>query len=245
MNNIIEELLATRKTVTPEGKEIRLHSEISAREGKFLYDHVKALKGVQKTLEVGCAYGISALHICEALKDHPGSKHFMIDPFQSKGWENAGVHALRRAGFANFELIEELSEIALPALLKEHEGTFDFIFIDGWHTFDHTLLDCFYATRLLKVGGVLVVDDYDSAPIAKVVKYLLSYPCYRKKAQYTDYPEDPLIKAACAMASLVPVSLNMRYKLPRNLRRLIRRPNIISLEKIMADERKSNWYKGF
>ena len=36
---------------------------------------------------------------------------------------------------------------------------FDFIFIDGWHTFDYTLVDMFYADRLLRIGGYLLIDD--------------------------------------------------------------------------------------
>lgn len=246
MNKIIEELLATRKTITPDGKEIKLHSEISAREGRFLYDHIKGMKDVKKTLEIGCAYGLSALHICEALKAHPGARHVILDPYQSKSWEKAGVHALRRAGFENFELVEERSEIALPAMLATHEGTFDFIFIDGWHTFDHTMLDLFYATRLLKVGGVLAVDDYDTVSVDKAVKYFSNYPCYRFKAKMTDYPAHPALSIISKIASLIPIGHFWRYRLlPRTLRRLIRRPSIVSLEKIAADERASNWYERF
>ena len=59
----------------------------------------------------------------------------------------------------DLHLVEERSEFALPTILTSNEGRFDFIFIDGWHTFDHTILDCFYAIRLLRVGGYLVLDD--------------------------------------------------------------------------------------
>lgn len=245
MNKVIEEILTTRKTVSPEGAEIRLHSEISPGAGKFLQDHISGLGSVKKTLEVGCAYGLSSLFICEALQEsHPGAKHIIIDPLQSKDWQNAGVHALERAGFDNFELIEKPSETALPALLEDHEGTFDLIFLDGFHTFDHTMLDCFYATRLLRSGGILIIDDYDFAPVAKVVKYISQYPCYRKKAKITDWPQSPLFKALSQMASLIPVTNDMRFFLPRSLRRLIRRPNLISLEKISADNR-AYWYRPF
>jgi hypothetical protein len=36
---------------------------------------------------------------------------------------------------------------------------FDFIFIDGLHRFDHVFVDLFYAHRLLKPAGVVVLDD--------------------------------------------------------------------------------------
>ena len=45
--------------------------------------------------------------------------------------------------------------------------------------FDHALIDCFFATRLLRVGGYLVIDDTDFA-IARVVDHLRTYPCYRR-----------------------------------------------------------------
>ena len=89
-----------------------------------------------------------------------------------------GVKNLEEAGIRFFNLVEVKSEFALPRILEQGEGKFDFVFIDGWHTFDHTLLDCFYATRLLRVGGYLAIDDVIFKSVRRVVDFLLNYPCY-------------------------------------------------------------------
>ena len=246
MNKIIDEILSTRKTIGTDGTQIDIHSEISRAEGQFIFDYIAQDTTILKTLEVGCAYGLSSLHICEALKTRENAHHTILDPFQNTDWNGAGVHALTRAGLNNFTLVEECSEFALPQILKEHgDESFDFIFIDGWHTFDHTLVDCFYANRLLRKGGILIVDDCDFAPVAKAVKYINSYPCYHKKGCLIDYPDSPILNSICRIGNLIPLGHDLRYRLPKRLRQVIRRPNMVALKKEAQDKRPWNWYKPF
>jgi hypothetical protein len=56
--------------------------------------------------------------------------------------------------------------------------TVQFALIDGWHTFDHALVDFFYVDRLLEDGGIVVFDDVQMPAIEKVVRYVLRYPNY-------------------------------------------------------------------
>ncbi len=178
--DFIQNIYKTRKVSGPSGIETDLHSEIDPQEGQFLYNIINNDPTVLKTLEVGCAYGLASLHICAALKGRQGALHTIVDPNQT-GWGSVGVNNLKRCGVDYFKLVEEKSEFALPRLLENHEGTYDFIFVDGWHTFDHTLLDCFYATRMLRVGGYLAVDDVWNFPgIKRVVGFVGSYPCYQR-----------------------------------------------------------------
>jgi hypothetical protein len=44
----------------------------------------------------------------------------------------------------------------------------------------HTLLDCFYAARLLRFGGVLVVDDVSWPSVRRVVDFLKNVPCFEE-----------------------------------------------------------------
>jgi predicted O-methyltransferase YrrM len=129
-----------------------LHSAIDTDEGELLHEVIVS-NGYRKTIEVGCAMGMSTLYICRALaaQDHDG-EHIALDPFQSTQWDNKGREHLQEAGFDNVQIIEELSEIALPQFLDDNT-TFDFGLIDGQHTFDHTLLDFFYLNRLVRVGA--------------------------------------------------------------------------------------------
>ncbi len=171
-------------------KKYKLHSSIDKEEGYFLHSLIREDPTIIKTLEVGCAFGISSLYICSALQGRIGANHTIIDPFQHSQWDGVGVLNLEKAGIEFFKLIEKGSEIALPQLLEETQEDYDLVFIDGWHTFDHTLLDCFYATRLLRVGGLLVIDDVSFSSVKRVVEYIEQYPCYKVEGSVSTKVQD-------------------------------------------------------
>ena len=129
------------------------------------------------------ANGMSALYICSALEQlHDASSKnkqyslISIDPFQKVQWENTGLQTLKDGGLDKYHsLIEELDYIALPKLYKQikSEGpNFDLILIDGNHLFDYTLLDFYYSVKMLKVGGMIVIDDIKHENTGKAYKYL-------------------------------------------------------------------------
>ena len=150
-------------------------TSISREEGIFLQKIIESNPTFKKTLEIGCAWGISSLFICQGIEARENSQHTIIDPFQRIQWDNVGINNLEKAGFSNFQLIEEKSECALPGLLTKNQETFDFVFIDGWHTFDHTLVDLYYSLRLLKIGGVVVIDDVSMSSVRQAVDYVLQF----------------------------------------------------------------------
>jgi hypothetical protein len=55
----------------------------------------------------------------------------------------------------------------------------DFAFVDGWHTFDHVLVDFFYIDRLLRVGGIVVFDDASMPAIHRICRYIATNRQYR------------------------------------------------------------------
>jgi predicted O-methyltransferase YrrM len=149
-------------------------SAISVEEGQFLAGIITA-RNVVRTLEIGCANGLSSLFICDALRDKQNPHHVIVDPFQTTHWKGKGIANLRAAGFDFWELIEKTSDEALPWLLTRGDH-FDLVFIDGCHTFDNVLVDFFYAHRLLNVGGVVVFDDVSLNAVKHVVRYVFNYP---------------------------------------------------------------------
>ena len=177
-DELIHRIYETRSVVGRSGEAHYLHSEVDHEEGALLFNTIRDDPSIVETLEVGCGFGLSSLHICKALHGRTKASHTIIDPFQMTQWDGAGIKNLEEAGIRFFNLVEVRSEFALPRILEQAEGKFDFIFIDGWHTFDHTLLDCFYATRLLRVGGYLAIDDVIFDAVRRVVDFLLNYPCY-------------------------------------------------------------------
>lgn len=74
-------------------------------------------------------------------------------------WHDVGSLTPEWAGIGFFNLIPEPSELALPDLLRKQPESFNLIFIDGWHTFDQMMLDMFYANRLVRIGGYIIIDD--------------------------------------------------------------------------------------
>ena len=34
------------------------------------------------------------------------------------------------------------------------------IFINGWNTFDYTVVNIFFADKLLKIGGIIIIDNF-------------------------------------------------------------------------------------
>jgi predicted O-methyltransferase YrrM len=179
VNATLDAILQAQQVEDAHGQRHALHSSLSRAECEFLACLVAADPSIRRTLEVGCAFGIASLAICGATAGRDGARHVMIDPFQDTQWHGTGVANLRRAGYDFFELRAEPSEYALPAIAQAASASFDLVLVDGWHTFDHTLLDIFYADRLLRVGGVLVIDDATLASVSKAVAYLERYPGYR------------------------------------------------------------------
>jgi predicted O-methyltransferase YrrM len=132
-----------------------------------------------RILEIGMANGTSSVVIADAM----GTGHLTsIDPHQTmpkpRGYESAGVRAVARLT-TEHRIIEEFDYLALPHLIDEG-ATFDFILIDGFHSFDLTLLDLFYADKLLKVGGSLACHDSSSPPVYKALRWLEANKPYER-----------------------------------------------------------------
>ena len=203
-----------------DGEFVKLHSCISREAGAFLQDIIADVRP-RTYVEVGLAFGFSAVYAGRALKalgrDYT---HHIIDPDQNtSGWKGIGLGNLTEEGLADSVVFHEVgSEFALPALLRAGE-TADMGFIDGWHTFDQTMVDFYYLNRMLAPGGVIVFDDADWPAVSKAVGYALSYPCYEicgvsQRTAGKSVPEE--IAGASAVA----------------------------IRKIAKDERRWDWFEG-
>jgi len=181
MGGTLQEILETRAVATPAGETLPLRDEVSWEEGAFLQSLVAEVRP-QASLEIGLAFGVSALFICDALAATGGGRHTAIDPLQSELWQDAGRYAVERAGHADmFDLIEEPSELVLPRLVAEGRR-FDFAFVDGGHQFDQALVDFFYIDRLLNPGGVVAFDDAPLPSVYRVCRYVLANRRYTVRA---------------------------------------------------------------
>jgi hypothetical protein len=121
--SLVDTIYERREVVTPSGERLPLHSEISREEGDFIEAIIRSDPTIKRTIEVGCAYGLSSLRICEALKDRTNAMHLILDPAQSSAWHSIGIANLHRAGLKCFEFLEEGSEFVLPRLAQTQSGT--------------------------------------------------------------------------------------------------------------------------
>ena len=155
-NEILQHAFDTGRISTPSGSTRRLHSMISGGEGMLLYHLVKQHR-LKRSLEIGLAFGISALFIAQGHLDAMQSdassphRHVAVDPMQRTDWESIGMHQLGLANAAHLvELRTTESHIALPHALARNES-YDLILIDGMHMFDFALVDFFFADLLLMI----------------------------------------------------------------------------------------------
>jgi predicted O-methyltransferase YrrM len=141
-------------------------TSINRQEGEFLYNFLKK-DVLGRTLEVGFAYGCSAAYIIAATQ----TKHIVIDPYQH-AFGNLGLKNIEKLGFSKYLVHRnEKSYAALCQLLGE--GTsLDFVFIDGDHRFDTSLVDFYLIDLMLDIKGYVIFDDAWMRPIQLVGSFI-------------------------------------------------------------------------
>lgn len=130
-------------------------------------------EGAQTVVEVGLAYASSALAIGEALFSVEPSRprHIIIDPLQESEWSNVGWDLLCSAGLdAITSLVLTPSSIALPQLLTEGL-TADAAFVDGSHRFHEVFVDLYFLRKIVRPGGLIVIDDDWAPSVRTAVHY--------------------------------------------------------------------------
>jgi predicted O-methyltransferase YrrM len=185
MNPVLESILATQM-VTDGAERISLRhpefpdriSSVDTSTGELLQ---RAIRDVRPglSLEIGLAYGISTLFICDAIAALPQpGVHVVLDPFQNGKWRGIGLRNLREAGYGDVvEFHDVPSEVFLPRLLAEGRRV-DLAFIDGLHRFDQAFVEFFYINKLLRPGGIVLFDDAARRSVNRVIRHALTYPSY-------------------------------------------------------------------
>lgn len=174
MNPVLAEIESTGMMTLPSGESIKVHSQVGIGSGRVIRHAIEVAKP-QLACEVGLAYGISSLYILDAMQQHGGGRLIGMDPAQHDGtWRGGGLHNIQRAGFAErYEFHENTSQRVLPRL-AEAGARIQFGFIDGWHTFDHTLVDFFYIDQMLDMGGVVVLDDVGYPGLRRLAHFIVA-----------------------------------------------------------------------
>jgi predicted O-methyltransferase YrrM len=144
---------------------------IPVSDGDVLRD-LLLVEGPGMVIEIGLAYGSSALAIAEALvaAGSDEARHVILDAYQ-KQFHSSGWAAIAGAGLTGLcSLIEERSQIALPRLLGDGLVA-DAAFVDGSHIFHNVFVDLFYLRELVRPGGLVILDDCNFPSVATAVRY--------------------------------------------------------------------------
>ena len=183
---VLSGIVRTGRTVLATGEEVQANSYIDPSCGALLQEVIKTIRP-KVGVEIGLAFGISTLYILEAFSQNGGEKLIGMDPAQHDNhWRGGGLHNINRAGYAGlYEFHEKTSQQFLPELVARGQKI-DFAFIDGWHTFDHVLIDFFYIDQMLRVGGIVVFDDVGYPSIKRACDFVVTnrdyeiFDCVRK-----------------------------------------------------------------
>ncbi|MEU6491970.1 class I SAM-dependent methyltransferase [Streptomyces sp. NPDC046984] len=142
-------------------------------------------EGAQTVVEIGLAYAGSALAIGEALVtiDPPRPRHIIVDPYQDRDWSRAGWDLLCSAGLDPIaSLLSTPSSIALPRLLTEGLVA-DAAFVDGSHRFHEVFVDLYFLRKIVRPGGLIVLDDVWSPSVRTALRY------YERNLGWTVVPD--------------------------------------------------------
>jgi predicted O-methyltransferase YrrM len=140
---------------------------------------------VETVVEVGLAYASSALAVGEALVTvgAPNPRHIIIDPFQDHGYCNVGRDLLHAAGLGSIaRLSRAWSSVALPELVAEGLVA-DAAFVDGSHRFHEVFVDLYFLRKIVRPGGLIVMDDDWTPSVRTAVRY------YEQNLGWTAIPD--------------------------------------------------------
>lgn len=107
-------------------------------------------------LEIGVYEARTSTWLLDNILNHINDKIYCIDPYiKNNGIHNLTFHTKKVRFFKN-PSIDILSDF-----LQYKRKLFDFIYIDGDHNAFGILEDAVFSWRLLKIGGIMLFDDYE------------------------------------------------------------------------------------
>jgi predicted O-methyltransferase YrrM len=220
---------------------------IKRREAEIMFQLLRRERP-EATAEIGCANGASTLVIASALESNGRGHHHAVDPMQVTAWKEAGKGRVADANLSHRVTFHDVyPEEAFPTLPQ-----LDFVFIDGSHLFDLTILDFVLADKRLREGGIIAFHDTCLPAIRKVLHFVLANRAY-EALRLTSRPltrrwsimKTVRLKAAAVLAhvisgeaEIIPQSVSFKQL---GLDRL----NLVYIRKLRDDYRHNRYFSGF
>lgn len=110
------------------------------------------------------------------------SKHIAVSPAPAEHERIRSYCSEVGIDTSGVEFVPDTSDVVLPRLTT----ALDVAFVDGNHSFPHPVVDFHYISRLLRVGGYLVLDDVPIPSVGVVHEFLLDDPSWQLSSMLDD-----------------------------------------------------------
>ncbi len=159
--HVVDELIAA----PPAFHQDRGEPQIWNARGQTLAYIARVTRPGDRTLEVGV--GASTVVFAAA-----AAHHTAIGPVASEHRTVRRYCLERGVPINRLDLVEGYSEEVLPGFYPERE--LDIAFIDGKHSFPHPIIDWHYVSNILRVGGLLLIDDLAAPAVEMLCRVMLA-----------------------------------------------------------------------
>lgn len=159
------------------------NSSSFGEKGRILNTVVRIMRS-QNCLELGTAYGMSALFICEAMKSiSDGGKLTTIEGGEQQ--HKLAKKMLQERYSSEVECLLGFTDEVIPSILPSL-GQLDFVFHDAGHKKENYIRDFNNLLPALKSGAIFLLDDIRwSSPLL----YDKDTACYEGWLEITNHPQ--------------------------------------------------------
>ena len=246
MINVLENIFRTSEIETPSKGYQKIHSNTSREQCLFLQQMFDIIKP-EKSLEIGLAFGLSALAILEKhkAKNSFEKAHIIIEPYP---WGGVAEYNIEKEGLIGLtNIYYHKSDEVLPKLF--YEGVrIQFAYVDTTKVFDTVLSDFYFIDKIMDTGGIIIFDDCGGAwpGVQKVVRFISTLPNYKILSGFNKI--NPSFKKALAekivstMIKIIPFKKvfypSFNFKTDSDLELNY---SCLAFQKIGSDTRQWNW----
>lgn len=208
---LLQQILERGTVEAADGSVLPLRNHVKPVFLPGMYDVARSTEP-RLIVEIGMSFGVSSLVLAQALADTgPGGRLISVDPFEDSIFRGIGRLNVVRSGLdVTLQVVTEPSYLVLPRLIEAGERA-DLVFIDGNHTRDYVRTDTFLAHRLVRVGGVVGLDDTPNRHIAQLCRDLLTDYHYEEVTRRPAYGWPRRVRHRLARAIGFPRHPRVRY----------------------------------
>jgi predicted O-methyltransferase YrrM len=147
-------------------------------QGDFIF-HLITTRRYMHCIQTGFGTGSTALYMLAALDKVGGGEVVSID-WSETNFNEVGRRHLARSGWLwRHSLVEEPSHGVVARFLNDGRRC-DFVFIDGWKTFDYLAFELFAFNRMLADGGCVMFDDCQLPSVRRAINLLKRHYGYEE-----------------------------------------------------------------